>query len=366
MADVTNKDGTTPQAGTVSEAFAVKLAAVAVRGGRALAINSAGYGIGSGIVAGDIVAGIAAKAVDNSAGSAGDETVNASIDYWCINDTTNPIGQTHLFRAPCYLVDNQPTVGSSDVGGTLAIVGTPVEIGSGTTSGKVRVRFGVLPITYLMAEKVARATATNLAAGAFSAGVFTATADGALATQDGVTCEVGDVLAVPAGTIGSATVSAANSGPYAITSLGSASSKVTLARPAWWKHGDQIPAFAIPVRAGTLFGGCSFKALCDEELVVGTGDPVFLPNRVAQSVTFNSGTSGSIANVPIRSAAKSTVEVSANATGTPPHASTRVWRPTTFTAGAIGTAALVVSAESAPGTVNASDVGIYVIAVVNW
>lgn len=368
MADYTTKDGRPSQYGATVQKDSVPLAAVAVRGGVALAVNSSGYGITAGIAAGDAPVGISEKAVDNSAGSAGDQSVNAQRDFFYDNDSTNPITQAMLHRSYCYLVDNH-TAGSSNVGGTLALLGVPVYLGTGADAGKVAVRvMACTPHAALPAQAAAfkaRGVALNLEAGAFAAGVFTATANGALATQDGLTVDVNDVLMLPAGTLTTLVVSAANSGPYVVTSIGGASSKVVLTRPLWWKHGDEIPAGQeIPIKAGTLFGGSTFKAICDEGLVIGTGDPGLWAGMVSTQVTFVSGESGTISTIPIRSAAKSQIAITNS--GTAAHASTRTWRPTTLTAGALGTAALVVSAESAPGTTNTSDVGVYTISVINW
>ena len=57
---------------------------------------------------------------------------------------------------------------------------------------------------------------------------------------DGVAPAVGDVLVLPPGTLTTLVVSAANSGPYEVTSLGAAGSKVVLTRPANYQHGDTI------------------------------------------------------------------------------------------------------------------------------
>lgn len=376
MSDITTRDHKPAQYGTGVEKDSIPIAAVAVRGGVVLALNISGYGKTASIVAGDIVVGVSDRAIDNSAGNAGDQKVDAQRDFWLDNDVTNAITQAHLFRSYCYLVDNH-TVGSSDVGGTLAVAGVPVAIGTGRDEGKVAVRIGaVTPHAPLPGQSGAfkvRGVATNLAAGAFSGGVFTATADGALAAQDGLTyvahsAAVPSLIFLPEGTLTTLVVSAANSGPYEVTSIGGTTSKVILTRPAWYRHGGQIPAGQVidTFGTGTLYGGSQWKTFCAAGLVIGTGDPVFWPNRVVQAVTLASGTlSAALTTIPVRSATKSTIEIWSNP-ATAPHANTRVWRVSALTPGAIGTASIQVVAESAPGTTNSSDVGQYNIAANNW
>jgi hypothetical protein len=370
MADITTRDNKPAQYGTVVEKDSIPLAAVAVRGGVALALNSSGYGKSASIVAGDIVVGVSDRAVDNSAGSAGAQSVDAQRDYYFINDSTNPITQAHLFRSYCYLVDNA-TVGSSDVGGTLAVVGVPVSLGTGRDAGKVAVRIGVVslhaePPSY-GAEGVARGVATNLEAGAFSAGVFTATANGALATQDGLTIAVNDVLVLPEGTLTTLVVSAANSGPYVVTSIGSASSKVVLTRPSWWKHGTAMrPAAEIKIVAGTLYAGTKWRSFAAAGVTIGTTDPKLYPEQVTQQVTLASGTV-TISNVPVFSASRLGFGCSGSIGGTAAATTTNfaIKASGGITAGGIGTAAVIVEAQSVSDTIVNTDTSVLNVTLFN-
>lgn len=217
----------------------------------------------------------------------------------------------------------------------------------------------------LPAEFKCRAVATSIGAYTTSGGVLTVTANGALAAQDGVTMAAGDLLFVQEGLTN---VTAADAGPYVISSLGSASAQVVLVRPAWWKHGALVVAGAVIQIAagGTLFGGTEWKSFVTTATkVVGTDAPVFWPRSVSKSATLVSGTITAVTTVPIRSATLSTYEISSTPT-TAPHASTRVWRVDALTAGVTGTASYTIVAESAPGTTNASDVGTYVVRWINW
>lgn len=321
----------------------------------------------------DICIGSMSKDVDNTSGSNGD--TNGQIELapcYYDNDSTNPIGQDDLFRIVAYRVDNH-TVGASDVGGTLAPVGIPVRMGSAAdnTAGKVAILpvFASLyaPSPGWLGAFVARGVATNLEAGTFSAGTFTANANGALATQDGLTIAAGDVLILPAGTLTTLVVSAANSGPYVVTSVGGASSKVTLARPSWWRHGNGVPLGAeIKAAAGTLFAGSVWRSFVTAAgVVIGTGDPALYPLKVTQQVTLVAGTK-TISNVPIFSTSK--LGLSCMLAGGTPAAGTTCYQrklSSGATAGGIGTAAVIVEAQSVAGTIANTDVAVLNVTIFN-
>jgi hypothetical protein len=372
MADYTTRDGRPAQYGTVVEKDSIPLAAAAVRGGVLLALNTSGYGESASIGASDLVVGVSSEALDNSAGNAGDKKVDAQRDYWLDNDTTNAIGQAHLFRSYCYAVDNH-TVGSSDVGGTLAMVGVPVALGTGTLTGKVAVRIGAVtphaaPPAYA-ADNGARLVATNLEAGAFSAGVFTATANGAVATQDGVAPAVGDVIVLPEGTLTTLVVSAANSGPYVFTAIGSASAKVVLTRPSWWKHGNVVPLNSeIKIAAGTIYAGTTWRSFVSgaSAIVIGTGAPALYPLEVTQQVTLADGTI-TISNVPVRLAARLGFSTSGAIGGTAAATTTNfaIKASGGITIGAIGTAAVIVEAQSVSDTIVNTDVSVINVTLSN-
>lgn len=371
MADYTTRDGKPAQYGAPVEKTAVPLAAVATVGGVTLAVNSSGYGLTAGIAAGDVPVGISERALDNSTGSAGDQTNNAQGPTFLFdNDTTNPITQAMLHRSYAFVVDNH-TAGCSDVGGTKALLGVPRYLGTGRDAGKVAVEIGAvtpfaMPPGYA-SDMVARGVATNLEAGAFSAGVFTATANGALATQDGLTVAVGDVLVLPAGTLTTLVVSAANSGPYIVTSVGGASSKVTLARPSWWRHADAAKLAAeIKIVAGTLYAGTTWHSFAAAAIVIGTGNPALYPLKMTQQITLAAGTA-TIANFPVWLAARlgfsSTGAIGGAAAATTTNFAIKASGGITI--GGIGTAAVIVEAQSVSDTIVNTDVSVINVTLFN-
>lgn len=222
-------------------------------------------------------------------------------------------------------------------------------------------------INLIQTPNTARAVATTLGAYAAASGVITMSSNGALAAQDGVTMVAGDVLFVQEGI---ANVTAADAGPYTITSLGGASAKVVLTRPPWWANGGLI-AQSGDVKIGpegTLFGGCTQKSFVTTAIkVIGTDAPVFWPNQVSKKVTLASGTlAAPITTIPVRSSAGLTAIIITSLPSTAPHANTRVLRVSALTAGVSATASIQIVAESAPGTTNASDVGDYALTIRNW
>ena len=323
----------------------------------------------------DICAGTMSKGVDATDLSSGD--VSGQIElapYYYDNDATNPVTQGDIFRSVVYRVDNH-TVGVSDVGGTLAPVGIPVRMGSAAdnTAGKVAVLpyFASLnaPLPGAMVGGMAaRLVATNLEAGAFSGGVFTATANGAIATQDGVAPAVNDVLILPAGTLTTLVVSAANSGPYVVTSIGAVGAKVTLARPSWWRHANGVPLGAeIKVAAGTLFAGTTWRSFVTAAgQVIGTNDPKLYPLKVTQQVTLSSGTI-TISNVPVFLAARLGFSCSGAIGGTAAATTTNfaIKASGGITIGGIGTAAVIVEAQSVSDTIVNTDASVINVTLMN-
>lgn len=346
-------------------------------------VNASGYAIGAGTSATNayFCAGVAAKQVDNSSGSAGAKSVDVHNFAYLDNDTTNPITRAMLGRSFCYAVDNH-TVGSSSLGGSLCLAGVPLFI---DPAGKVAVSFnsrGNLAPAFAASPYAspsdfrAHVVATNLAALTFTAGTFSADANGALATQDGITVgasgiAAGDVIIFPAGTIGTGVVSAANSGPWLLTSVGGASAKFTGIRPPWYAHGSSITPRPIEVAAGTLYGGTSWKPYADvlvagTPLVVGTGDPKMMPRQMTQQITLVAGTL-SIANFPVASAAKLGFACTGAIGGTPAVTTTNfaIKKTSGITAGGIGTAAVVVEAQSVAGTIVNTDVSVLNVTLIN-
>jgi hypothetical protein len=276
--------------------------------------------------------------------------------------STNQILAKHVDQ-PCFMYDDD-TVYLTSLSGTLSFAGF---VDSVNADGTVRVRMGedqrVLYELYnasglspsATSDDTVRAVATSFPAGTFSGGVLTLTATGAFSTaQDGVTLAVGDKFILPAGTITTLVVSAANSGPYEVTSLGATGVSATFTRPARWTHGATItPETKIKVGGeGTLFKGTTWTAdPATATKVVGTDDPVLYPDRVTQQVTLASSTV-TITNVPIKSASKSNVLTTLAAAGGT-QTSTVAYGPIVApTPGGIGTASLVIDAIASGQTKN--------------
>jgi len=355
----------------------VKLEAAAVVYGQCMVfVNASGYAVGSVSAASSacFCAGVAERYMSNASGSQGAVSVNVCDLFFLDNDTTNPITAAMLGRTFCFAVDNH-TVGSSSVGGTLLLAGVPISINA---AGKVAVRFnttGMLAGAFAESPYIgstgddfrARNVATNIAALTFTAGTFSADANGALGAQDGITNVAGDTIIFPAGTITTGVVSAANSGPWVLTSVGGASAKFTGRRPDWWPHGGTVKPDPILVTAGTLFAGTEWKSYVDTlttAVVIGTGDPKLLPKSVTQTVTLASS-QAAITNVPIFSATRTNAIANLKATaGTT--TSTIGYGPIAApTPGGIGTASVTVvaiaSGGSKNGTADTSDVIVTII-----
>jgi hypothetical protein len=268
--------------------------------------------------------------------------------------------------ARCYWYDDD-TLYLTDLGGTLSFAGWVDDVvQSGPYQGKVILRTepSTRALTQLLSASEATPGATsdnavsyvmtNLPAGTFSGGVWTATATGALnTTQDGLTVApaVGDLVIFPPGTITTLVVSAANSGPYECTVAGATGVKAVYTRPSWFAHGAIItPGTRVRVTLGgaTTFGGTVWR--CDPTTaakVVGTDDPVMFPERVVVQKTCSSGTA-TIATVPLRAAGKFGVYCDFN--GGTPAATTTSIQASTQTPGALGTASIVIQEQSVLGT----------------
>jgi len=110
----------------------------------------------------------------------------------------------------------------------------------------------------------------NLGAGTVTGQVFTVTAVGALASSDGVTLAVGDLIVVQQG--GSST---ANWGFWLITVLGDAGTQAALTRPSWYQNGSTWSAlvlFGTPKSTsaqGNIYALCPASASVNS-IVIGT------------------------------------------------------------------------------------------------
>lgn len=109
-------------------------------------------------------------------------------------------------------------------------------------------------------------------------GVLTAGANGAFGAQDGVTLAANDLVFLPPIVTG-ATIAAKDTGPWIVTSLGTAGTKIVLTRPTWWAHA-QVLGLAVDVMVGgegTKWKGNVWRTFAAAGKVVDTDDPVFYP-----------------------------------------------------------------------------------------
>ncbi len=233
---------------------------------------------------------------------------------------------------PAFMVDND-TFYATDNNGTLSFGGWVGDVDA--TSGKVTIKHSsmlrmfwelysageVTPST--TSDDTVAGVVTNLPAGSFSGGVWTATSAGAFPTQDtNVVAALGDKFIFPAGTLTTGTVSAANSGVYECTTLGASGVAAVFTRAARFGLGAVIkPKTRIYVGSnggtspamGAIWGGTTWSTRpLTNKLVVGTGDPQLVPDEVTVPVTLSNST-GSTTIVPIN--ANTPVGVSCAVTG---------------------------------------------------
>lgn len=277
-----------------------------------VAKNASGYAVPASATAGLVVVGRAVNAVDNSAGAANalDVVIEQGAFDWDIASGVNALTIADIGKA--VFAQDDHTVSKTDQGGTLPKAGILLNIYTpyNTSTPRAIVQMGPSLAGFDGGNGVpffARAVITSLAAYAASGGVLTASANGAIGAQDGVTLAAGDVVVLPAYTAGAATVAAADVGPYVVTSAGSASSKFVLTRPSWWASGAGVPvAQHIAVGGeGTAFSGSDWKALCAASAVVDTTDPKLYPKVVKGSKALVAG-AATVANQFVWTAAQGT------------------------------------------------------------
>ena len=254
---------------------------------------------------------------------------------------------------PVYIYDDD-TFWLTDNGGQLSWGGYVVDVDANT--GRVVIKhseqyrqfyelYSANQGTYgLTADDTAQYVATNIPAGTFSGGVFTATATGAFPTQDGVTVALGDKMVIPPGTITTQAVTAAQSGVYECTALGATGVKAVWTRTAKWAHGATIvPGTRIRVQLGAIFAGTTWRAdPANLTSVVDTDDPLLFPERVVVAGTCALGTF-TISTIPLRAAGK--FAVLPDFTGGSPAATTTSLQASTQTPGGIGTASIVIQEQ---------------------
>lgn len=200
--------------------------------------------------------------------------------------------------------------------------------------------------------------------------VLTESSNGAWAAQDGVTNVVGDTVFIQGGTTN--LTAAKDSGPWVITSLGGASAKWVLQRPAWFATGMNIPqAFRIELGGegtGTapMFAGTSWKAMCASGKIVGTDDPTFYPGRIGGKFTLTASTV-TITTLPIFAAAATQFLCQfqlAHGTTTSTIGYGVIAAPTP---GYTGTASAVVDAlASGMGKNGSADASDLIVTAINW
>lgn len=297
---------------------------------------------------------------------------SASGTGWFATGTgINQVTATNL-DAPVFFFDDD-TVYLTNNFGTLSFAGfmTAVDPATGRVAFKSDAQTRCLYELYSTGESApgatqdltARLVATNLNTTVTGAGtgVLTGSTNAALANQDGVAPAVGDTIVVPTGTIGSGVVAAADSGPYKITQLGSASLPFILTRDPRWAHAAGItPGSQIRLGSeGTLFRDTRwYAAPLTATKKVGTDDPRLAPEKVMTQVTLVAGTV-TISAIPIRDAARVSVDPTL-AGGTPAGTTTcfDLKQTAGIVAGGIGTASLVLEAHSTKGVKVATDVSI--------
>lgn len=335
-----------------------------------------GYDASGNIVNGDAascvyVAGIARKnlfntttAVPPTSGLAG--AINGEIlvgPYSCLGDGT--VTASTAFGTDLFVVDNQ-TVSTGDqsaTGGSRLRAGYFVTL---DPNNNPVVMFGVASPTARAASNTgsstrqyyARAVITTSAVASYTGtgtNQITASTNAALVAQDGVTLAVGDVVLLQGGTLGSFVVTAVDTGPWVVTSLGAAGSKFVLTRPDWWEVGAVLPTGqGIDIGTeGTLFPGTHWSSWASPGCVVGTTDPALYPDRVITKLTLAASTV-TLSTVPIRTTSTGIYCEYAGANGGTVTNTVGYGTIVAPTAGYVGTASAVIDAIAAGMTKNSN------------
>jgi hypothetical protein len=234
--------------------------------------------------------------------------------------------------------------------------GVPLQFGpgvvvTGTNAASLTVTGNVLPYR----ARLVLTTTTIASYTGSGTGTLTLATGTGIGNADGSAVAVNDVILLPAGVLGSLTVTAKDAGPWVVTALGGASASCILVRPSWWTTGSTMPVMAqFQVGPeGTLFGGTQWSCWATPGTIVGTTDPSMFPDRVITQGSLSTG-SGTLVltSVPIRSASKSVVVPTVAAvSGTNTGAVTV--QPLAITAGALGTASVTIQTLATALAVNA-------------
>jgi len=187
-------------------------------------------------------------------------------------------------------------------------------------------------------------------------GVLTATANGALASQHGVTPAALDLVWLAAGATN--ITAALDSGLMMVVDPGATGRPYVLARPPQWAHGSVIPVGSTVDVGGedTLFRGSRWHLEAAKGAVVDTDDPAAYPDKVViKNVTLASGVHAAFTTVPISPNTGTVDVVYCSTYGVSPDTATVDYGPEAITPGAIGTASVVPAAYAAGMVVNTSD-----------
>ena len=269
----------------------------------------------------------------------------------------NPAG-IGLYVPPGTYLISTAGVNLSGVQVTLAPGATISLSGSGTL-------LGYSPPLYVRNVMTTVATSTTYTGSGTNTLTFGSNAP--MGAQDGVTNVVGDVVLLQGGTLGSCAITAKDTGPWQVASIGGASARVVLVRPGWWLTGGTVPTSAsIKVGTeGTLFPGTVWTSWAAPGVIIGTTDPQFYPERVLTSGTLV-GSALTIATIPVRSATKSTILCELNVVGGTTTSTIGYGTVVAATPGYIGTVTFTVNAIASGGTKNGtSDTSVLNIAVIN-
>lgn len=177
---------------------------------------------------------------------------SANPDAWLMRGETGPIGPTGPQGATGSTGVKGDTGATGSTGATGATGGTGPTGAAGPTSG------GLI----LVRAATTAALATNTAP---TTTTLEASANGALASQDGIALAVGDRLLVKNEATGS------HNGVYEVTSLGAAGSKWKLTRISSMDESSEVVgAMQFSVLEGTQNGGILFGLLTTGAIVLGT------------------------------------------------------------------------------------------------
>lgn len=250
-----------------------------------VAMSSSGYAVPASADPSLVVIGRALNGADNTGGAAGALTINVEQGAFDFAMSAAPNAPLSADVGKVVFAADDCTISRTNAGGTLPVAGVFLGLYTPANSSTTRAIVQMGPAS--MAGNVGgsmtgagfvRCVITSIAAYAAADGVITASANGAIGTQDGLTLAVGDLVLLPAVSAGAGSIAAADVGPYVVTAVGSASAKFVLTRPSWWAQGAGIqPGVSISVALGTKWSGSTWKALCASGQIVGTNSPVLYP-----------------------------------------------------------------------------------------